>query len=97
MVKELKIVQPLNLKRKSLNQILLNPVLNCSKSLLSFSVDKATTGTHNFVSVIWNDAFVGAFTAGLAGLPPRAALAVFVLISVKTQFSTKLKSEILHN
>ena len=38
-------------------------------------------------AVIWNIAFVTAFNAGLAGLPPWAALAVCVLISVKTQFS----------
>ena len=28
--------------------VLLNPVLNCSKIVLSFSVDKVTTGTYNF-------------------------------------------------
>ena len=39
--------------------VLLNPVLNYSKSFLSFSVDKVTTGTYNFVSVIWNIAPVG--------------------------------------
>ena len=39
--------------------IILNPVINCSKFFLSFSVDKVTTGTYNFVSVIWNAAFVG--------------------------------------
>ena len=59
----------------------MNPVLNCSKSVLSFSVDKATTGTYNFVSVILNVAFIGAFITG------PAPLAVRVLISVKTQFS----------
>ena len=32
--------------------VLLNPDFNCSKGLLSFSVDKVTTGTYNFVSVI---------------------------------------------
>ena len=39
--------------------VLLNPVLNCFKSVLSFSVDKVTTGTYNFTSVILNVAFVG--------------------------------------
>ena len=32
--------------------VLLNFVLNFSKSLLPFSVDKVTTGAYNFVSVI---------------------------------------------
>ena len=62
--------------------VLLNPIFNCSKSFLSFSVDKVTTGRYNFVSVIINVAFVAAFIAGLAGLFPRAALAVCVVISV---------------
>ena len=39
--------------------VLLNAVLNCSKSILSCSLKKVTTGTYNFVSVIWNVAFVG--------------------------------------
>ena len=58
---------------------------------MSFSVDKVTTGTYNFVSVIWNVAFVGAFIAGLAGLSPWATLAVCVVISAKTQFSDQFK------
>ena len=37
---------------------------------LSFSVGKVTTGTYNFVSVISNVAFGGAFIAGHAGLSP---------------------------
>ena len=63
----------------------LNPDLNCFKSVLSFSVDKVTTGTYNFASVILNVAFVGALVATLV-LP-----AVFVLISVKTQFLDQVK------
>ena len=39
--------------------VILNPVFNCSKSFLSFSFDKVTTGTYNFVSVIRNIAFSG--------------------------------------
>ena len=39
--------------------VLLNPVLNCSKRLLLFSVNKVTTATYNVVSVVWNVAFVG--------------------------------------
>ena len=38
----------------------LNPDFSCSKKLLSFSVDKVTTDTYNFVSVILNVAFDGA-------------------------------------
>ena len=37
--------------------VILNPDYNCSKSLLSSSVDKVTTDTYSFVSVIWNVAF----------------------------------------
>ena len=32
--------------------VLLNPVVNCSKSFMLFSLDKLTTGTYSFVSVI---------------------------------------------
>ena len=39
---------------------------NCSKSLLSSSVDKVTTGTYNFVSFILNVAPVGLLTATTA-------------------------------
>ena len=39
--------------------VLLNPVFNCSKSLLSFSADKVATGTYNLQSVILKVAFVG--------------------------------------
>ena len=39
--------------------VLLSPGPNCSESILSFSVDKVTTGTYSFVTVIWNVAFVG--------------------------------------
>ena len=34
--------------------VLLHRDFNCSKSLLSSSVEKVTTGAYNFVSVIWN-------------------------------------------
>ena len=64
-----------------------NPIFNYSKSVLSFSVDKVAVGKYNFVSVILNVSFVGAFISGLAGLSCWAALAVCVVISVKTQFS----------
>ena len=38
--------------------VLLTPDFNCSKKLLSSSVDKVTTGIYNFVSVNINIAFV---------------------------------------
>ena len=71
--------------------VILNPALNFSKSILSFSVDKVTTGTYNFVAVIWNVAFVEAIIAGIAGLSPWAALAAYVVISVKIQLSDQFK------
>ena len=58
--------------------VLLNPVFNCSKSFVSFSFDKVTTGTYNFVSVILSFAPDG---ATIAGLTPA-----FTVISAKTQF-----------
>ena len=65
--------------------VLLNPVFNCSKSFMSFSFDKVTTGTYNFVSVILNSNPVG---ATIAGLSPSASLTV---ISAKTQFLDQVK------
>ena len=39
--------------------VILNPDFNCSNNLLSFSVDKVTTGTYNLQSVISNFALDG--------------------------------------
>ena len=58
--------------------VLLNPVFNCSKSLVSFSFDKVITETYNFVSAILNSDPV---SATIAGLPPCACLYV---MSTKT-------------
>ena len=69
--------------------VLLNPVFNCSKSLLSYSVDKVTTGTYNFVSVILNVAFVGLLTAATAGSASGSASLVALLAI--TQFSDRLR------
>ena len=66
--------------------VLLNPHFNCSKNLLSTSVDKVTIATYSFVSFTLKDAFVGALIAGLAGLSPCAATAACVIILVKIQF-----------
>ena len=57
--------------------VLLSPVLNCSKSLFSFSVAKVTTGTCNFVSVILNAAFVGLSTVATAGFTSESASCCF--------------------
>ena len=62
--------------------VLLNPDFNCSKSFLSFSVDKVTTGTYNFVSVIWNSYPVGATIAGGLLLFPAA----FTVYQLKHNF-----------
>ena len=57
--------------------VLLNPDINFSKSFLPFYFDKVTTGTYNFVSVVWNSNLVG-------GLFVAA-------ISAKTQFFHQFK------
>ena len=44
--------------------VLLIPVFNCSKNLLSSSVDKVTTSTYNFISFIWNIHFYELLTSG---------------------------------
>ena len=59
--------------------------------MLSFSADKVTTGTYNFVSVIINVAFVGEAIAGISGVFPCAGTAAYVIISVKTQFLDQVK------
>ena len=65
--------------------VLLNPFVNFSKSVLSFLVDKVTTGTYSCVSVILNVAFVGLLTAATAGSASgSASLVAFLVI---TQFS----------
>ena len=64
--------------------VLLNPDFNCSKNLLSSFVDKVTTGTYNFVSLVLNVSFVG-----------EVSLRVFVItllsMLVITQFSDQFK------
>ena len=61
----------------------LNPVFSCSKSFISFSLDKVTIGTYNFVFVISNFNSVGATIAGLAS--------AFTVVSAKTQFFDLVK------
>ena len=67
------------------------PDFNCSKKLLSSSVDKVTTGTYNFVSFISNVAFAGLSIAATAGFPPRAGTATLVALLVNTHFSDHVK------
>ena len=75
--------------------VFLNPSFNCSKGLLSSSVDKVTTGTSSFVSVILNDAFIGDLIAGLAGLCTCVATGACGIISVKIQFSYHVKARLI--
>ena len=73
--------------------VLLNPVLNSSKSFLSFSVDKITTGTYNFVSIILNVAFVGLSVAATAGFAWGSTSLVALLVN--TQFSDHVKARFI--
>ena len=65
--------------------VLLNLVFSCSKSLLSFSADKVTTGTYSIQSVILKTAFVGLLTSATAGSASGSASLVALLVI--TQFS----------
>ena len=67
--------------------VLLNPDFNCFKSFYHFCVDKVTTGTYSFVSVIWNSHLVGATIAGGSLLFPAS----LTVISAKTQFVDQVK------
>ena len=57
----------------------LNPVFNCSNDLSS-SIDKVTTGTYNFLSVILNVAFIGLLTSATAGSASVSASLVALLV-----------------
>ena len=54
---------------------------------MSFSVEKVTTGTYNFVSVIYNSDPVGATIAGGSSLFPAS----LTFISANTQFLDQIK------
>ena len=71
--------------------VLLNPVLSCSKSLLSFLVDKVAIKTYNFVSGILNVASVELSIAATAGFPPWVGTASLVPLLVNKQFSDYVK------
>ena len=68
--------------------VLLNPDFNCSKSFLSFSFDKVTIGTYNFVSVIQNVAFFGWVIAGLFPCATNTTA-----LCVKTQLLDRVKAK----
>ena len=72
--------------------VLLNPLFNCSKSLLSFSADKVTTGTCNFVCMILKVAFVGELSL-CSGLVPSAAVNNLCSVLVITQVADQLKAK----
>ena len=69
--------------------VLLNPVFNCSKSLLSFSADKVTTGTYNLQSLILKIISVGLIIPAIAG--SASGSASLVAFFVTTQFSDQVK------
>ena len=63
--------------------VLLRPVYNLSKSLLSSLVDKVTTETYNFVSFFLNVASVGLLTAGTSESASGSASLVDLLFIIK--------------
>ena len=69
--------------------VFLNPVFNCSKSLLSSLVDKVTADTYKFVSVISNVAFVGLLTSATTGSASGSASPIALLVI--TRFSDQAK------
>ena len=64
--------------------VLLNPVLNCSQGILSFSVDKVTTGTYSFVPVVLIVAFVRLSIASTGG--SASGYVSLVALLANTQF-----------
>ena len=76
----------------------LNPDFNCSRSLLSFSVDKVTSGTCTFPSFILNVAFFGAFIAVIAGSESGAAslVALFTITPFSDQVKMRFISHLIN-
>ena len=70
--------------------VLLNLDFNCSRKLLSSSVDEVTTGTYNFVSVIWNVALVGEVSHRVF------VIALFSMLVI-THSLDQVKIKTLHN
>ena len=75
--------------------VVLNLVLICFNNLLSFSVDKVTIGTYNFVLVILSVAFVGLLSPTTSRL--ASGLACHYTLFVTTQFSDHAKIKAFHN
>ena len=78
--------------------VLFNPSFSCSKRFSSFSVDKVTTGTYNFVSVILNVAFFGSIVAGLSPCADNTTVLcdkTQVLDKVKVKDTSQLINDIL--
>ena len=75
---------------------LFNPLYSSCNNLLSFSVDKVTTGTYNFVSFISTIASVELLTAATTGSGSGSASLVALLVITqfldqdKIQFITQL-------
>ena len=76
----------------------LNPDFNCSRSLLSFSVDKVTSGTRTFASFILNVAFFRAFIAVIAWSASGAAslVALFAITPFSDEVKIKLISHLIN-
>ena len=76
--------------------VLLNPFFNCSKSLLSSSADKVTTGTYNLQSVILKTAFVGLLIPATAGSASASLIALLVITQFSDQFRPKDTSKLIN-
>ena len=78
--------------------VLLNPVFNCCKSFLSSLLDKVTTGTYNFVSVILNVAPIGALTLGTGEsvLGSTSCVVSSVIIKFLDQAKVKCTSHLIN-
>ena len=77
--------------------VLLNPVFDCCKSLLSSCADKVTTETYNFVSVIVYVALVGLIIAAVRRFVTRIAslYALFVISQFSDQVRVKDTSQLI--
>ena len=69
--------------------VLLNPVYNCFTDLLSSQIDKVTTNTYNYVSVILDVLSVGLLIPATAG--SASGPASFVACLVITDFLDHVK------
>ena len=76
----------------------MNTVFNCSKSLLSSSLDKATTGTYNLVSVILNVASVGLLITATAGSAsgPASHVALLAITQFSDQGQIRFISQLIY-